>query len=244
VKRNEINRRIERRVTEPAVADRYHAAAKEIGATTLADVHALLESSRDARTLCKAAYVARVAGDRRSTPARLVRLLEREESELVCNEAANALISCSSAPARRSLRRILRTHPSSTARKYAAHALWYFDDDVERMDDLLAAALEDDDPEVRGFAIESVGTSFQHSRRRRRALSQLLPLLAQRDVQIRFWTCYAVACLGDRRDIASLEPLLKDKRLNAGWWSVRREARWAIECLRGAEPRDPLPGEI
>lgn len=59
---------------------------------------------------------------------------------------------------------------------------------------------------------------------------------------IRFWSCFALGCIGDESVVERLERLAADDDGDIrGWWPVREEARWAAAQIRGEEYEVPVP---
>ena len=83
-------------------------------------------------------------------------------------------------------------------------------------------------PRVRGQAAESL-----HISHRERSHRILLQNLQDPSKEVRFWCAYSLAEIGDRDALAALRKLAKvDHRVVKGWWSVSREANWAIRTIR------------
>jgi HEAT repeat protein len=164
---------------------------------------------------------------------------EREEAaQLLATEAGRE----QEAPV---LRRLLR-HPDAAVRKWGAYGLGFYGRSTDAR--LLVAGLDDPDADVRCHVLEAIGHLLTYARNRRRVLPRVLAMLQDSNPEIRFWACFAVSQVGDEREIRALEQLTADRALIPGWWSVGREARWAIDWIRararGGDAVDPQLGEI
>lgn len=83
-------------------------------------------------------------------------------------------------------------------------------------------------PRVRSQAAESL-----HLSHRERSHKILLQNLQDPSKEVRFWCAYSLAEMGDPDALAALRKLAKvDHRIVKGWWSVSREANWAIRTIR------------
>jgi HEAT repeat protein len=124
----------------------------------------------------------------------------------------------------------LRTHPNADDRKFAAYALG--DIGGKRAVAALRATVANrqEDAEVRGMAAEQLGASFAWV-----AVPDLIARLRDTTPEVRFWSAYALGFLRVREASRTLERLAKtDYARVPGWWTVKREARWALkEIARG-----------
>src|SRR5277367_600503 len=85
-------------------------------------------------------------------------------------------------------------------------------------------------PKVRGQAAESLAITHRASSHR-----VLLRNLQDPSKEVRFWCAYSLAEMGDTDALAGLRKLAKeDRRIVKGFWSVSREANWAIRTIRKA----------
>jgi HEAT repeat protein len=83
-------------------------------------------------------------------------------------------------------------------------------------------------PKVRGQAAESLAITHRASSHR-----VLLRNLQDPSKDVRFWCAYALAEMGDTDALAGLRKLAKeDQRIVKGFWSVSREANWAIRRIQ------------
>jgi hypothetical protein len=83
-------------------------------------------------------------------------------------------------------------------------------------------------PKVRGQAAESLAHNHRpHSHR------ILRENLSDRSKEVRFWCAYALAEMADGKALIPLMELARnDRRVVRGFWSVSREATWAIRRIR------------
>jgi HEAT repeat protein len=83
-------------------------------------------------------------------------------------------------------------------------------------------------PKVRGQAAESLATTHRASSHR-----VLLQNLQDPSKEVRFWCAFSLAEMGDADALVGLRKLAKeDQRIVKGFWSVSREANWAIRKIR------------
>jgi HEAT repeat protein len=83
-------------------------------------------------------------------------------------------------------------------------------------------------PRVRGQAAESLA---HHHRNKSHRI--LLQNLQDPSKEVRFWCAYSLAEMGDTDSLPGLRKLAKeDQRIVKGFWSVSREANWAIRNIR------------
>jgi HEAT repeat protein len=83
-------------------------------------------------------------------------------------------------------------------------------------------------PKVRGQAAEALAGNHRASSHR-----LLIQNLQDPSKDVRFWCAYALAEMGDSNALAGLRKLAKeDQRIVRGFWSVSREANWAIRKIR------------
>jgi HEAT repeat protein len=121
--------------------------------------------------------------------------------------------------------KVMRTHPDAGDRKDAAYALGNFDG--RRATTALREALADQGEmaAVRGMAAEQLVY-------RGEAVPDLIAGLRDSCREVRFWSAYA---LGEGRVERALPALRRlaamDRSRVATWWSVAREARWAIATI-------------
>lgn len=136
----------------------------------------------------------------------------------------------------------LEHHPEAWGRKVAANALcWMYSPRSYRA--LIRVLLnQDEDPEVRGEAAHALGNMMAWPARK-----AILAGLRDPSPVVRFWCIYAAAQIAYRQTITVLRQLAKREtdEIHAMWWSNRREAKWALDCVeagqyKGAgDPEDP-----
>jgi HEAT repeat protein len=210
-----------------------------LGVETSDDLHRVLETE-DAgeEALVAAGWLLGQLGDRRSSPPRLGRLLWRARTDDVRLAAANALMLLGGLRARRELRRALDLSPDAHARQAAAWALGFagrVEEDTPRLVRALADAAED--AQVRAHAAEALGHLLEHHPLRLEPIPRLLAALDDASPHVRFWSCFALGCLADEDAVPALAALAaRDRARVPGWWSVRREALWAIEQIHTRGP--------
>ena len=121
---------------------------------------------------------------------------------------------------------MLRTHPNRDDRYHAAYALGSFDS--VRATQALREVVRDRNQhgEVRGRAAEAL--VYQRS-----AIPDLIAGLRDSAPEVRFWSAYALGEGRVRRALPALRRLTKDRSRVRRWWSIAREARWAIATIEG-----------
>lgn len=159
----------------------------------------------------------------------------------LCLPAANALVGVGSKMAVVPLIGLLRRAQSPAAREAAAYALGFLGD--KRALVPLISTLENTSEHavVRAQAAEAIGElALTSGSRTKRPLKALISALRDRSAPVRFWACYGLSQYRDRRAISALRKVAKDRAFVKGWWSVGREARWAIAVLRGDPQAEAL----
>ena len=69
--------------------------------------------------------------------------------------------------------------------------------------------------------------------------AQLIAGLRDETADVRFWCAYAMAIMRVKSSLPTLRRLAaRDRARVRGWWSVAREARWAIKCIEAGWTRD------
>jgi HEAT repeat protein len=216
-----------------------------LGIRTVRELDDLIDVQQPEHVQIDACVVAGSVGDRRSSVPRLVRLLAETVSDGLRVQAAVALSQLGGRHASRLLERVVLTHSEPRTREMAAYALAFGRDHAEA--DFLLNVLNrhDEHPAVRAQAAEGIGNLVDR-RSRRRFLPHLVRALSDPAPEVRFWACFALSGLGGEAEIPALERLLDDRSVPGSWtWSVRREARWAIDCIRGYPSAEwPQAGEI
>jgi HEAT repeat protein len=83
-------------------------------------------------------------------------------------------------------------------------------------------------PKVRGQAAESLAHNH-----RKKSHGVLLRSLTDPSKEVRFWCAYSLAQMGERDALGPLRKLAAtDHRMLKGFWSVSREAKWAIRTIQ------------
>ena len=88
------------------------------------------------------------------------------------------------------------------------------------------------DPNLRGATAEALGASFAFD-----SAVELIAGLSDRAPEVRFWSAYALGFMRVESALPELERLSSgDDAEVPGWWSVSREAVWAIAEIRDNPP--------
>ena len=161
---------------------------------------------------------------RTATPLLLSILREDVTDAVMLWECGKALVQTGvTGPAVTQLLRMLR-HGSLEQRKMAAWTLG-----MGSVSAAARAALErtlsskTEHADVRAQAAEGLGTLA-----RKASLPVLHHALTDAESKIRFWAAYALGEIGDRRALAALQTLTKDRTKVEGFGTVGSEARSAI----------------
>jgi HEAT repeat protein len=145
---------------------------------------------------------------------------------------ANALSEIPTRQTRRGLERILLSGRSAEARKRAAWALGFLNDEEAAPALLRTLGDRNDATDVRAYAAEALGHMAPQTPRDE-ALAALLRALTDPAPEIRFWAAFALGNLGDERAIPALQQLAaRDSESVPGWWSIRKEAHDSIEQIK------------
>jgi HEAT repeat protein len=121
----------------------------------------------------------------------------------------------------------VRTDPDPNRRLMAAYALGHIRN--KRATAALREVLGDraQPSAVRGMAAEHLAASFTWD-----AVPDLVAGLRDPTPEVRFWCAYGVGFLRIRSALPRLRRLTAgDYARVPGWWTVKREARWAIEQI-------------
>lgn len=161
-----------------------------------------------------------------SAAGALTQVIERSSDRTLVWECAKSLVYCGRYE-RKSLLKVLRTTPREDGRAAAAWVLGTFRD-FRAVDALMKMAEDaDEEPRVRGHAIEALGRIGA-----RRMVPRLINPLRDASEHVRFWTAYALGEIGDARAIKPLRNVARrDLAEVEGWWPVGVEARAAIENI-------------
>jgi HEAT repeat protein len=158
--------------------------------------------------------------------APLIRLNGRPS--IVVFEAAKEIGASDDPDTLRSVIKILRTGKRVLNRVAAAYCL-----NLMRSKPAIRALEESvsnrqEHPKVRGQAAESL--AHNHRKKSHRLLLQHLNDSSR---EIRFWSIYALAEMGDSDALPLLRDIAKrDQRIVKGFWSISREAKWAIRRIQ------------
>jgi HEAT repeat protein len=88
------------------------------------------------------------------------------------------------------------------------------------------------DPSLRGATAEALGASFAFD-----STPELIVRLRDRSPEVRFWSAYALGFMRAESALPELERLSSgDDAEVPGWWSVSKEAAWAIAEIRDNPP--------
>jgi HEAT repeat protein len=103
-------------------------------------------------------------------------------------------------------------------------------------------------PDIRGQAAEALGPSVvargkagrvRQNDARSLARDALLRGLDDPEPEVRFWSIFALASPENEWLLPKLESMVGDRALVPGWWTVGREAGWAIRWMRREGDVDP-----
>jgi HEAT repeat protein len=127
--------------------------------------------------------------------------------------------------------RLLRTDPDREIRRMAAYALGNIGS--PRANAALRRVLRDrtEVGVVRGMAAEHL--VFERS-----AVRDLIAGLRDAAQEVRFWSAYALGEGRVKSAVPALRQLRRDRARVRGWWSVAREARWAIATIEAGWTAD------
>ena len=133
--------------------------------------------------------------------------------------------------------RLVRTDADPFVRRMAAYALGNIG--TPRTTRVLRDVLRDPDQPaaVRGMAAEQLVY-------KRAGIPELLAGLRDASPHVRFWSAYALSESRVKRALPELRRLAAtDRRRIRGWWSIAREARWAMAVIEAGwtrEAPDPM----
>jgi HEAT repeat protein len=124
---------------------------------------------------------------------------------------------------------MMRDDAEVTGRYLAAYALGNIGGKRATSELRRVLANHDEAPIVRGMAAEQLGWF------NREAIPDLLAGLRDKTPEVRFWCAYAMGVMRVRSSLPTLRRLAaSDYAKVRGWWTVKREANWAIkEIARG-----------
>ena len=169
---------------------------------------------------------------------RLVQTLATDEEHRW--EAAKVLSGVKDRRALRRVEQLLEGDGDEEARAAAAYVLGF--NSASDASDLLARRLADPDesPVVRAYAAEGLGHLLQHEPVMAEIRTTIVSCLRDPEPQVRFWCAFAAGVLDLQESRPQLERLRDDEANVEGWWTVGKEAEWALRCLEGEED-PPLP---
>jgi HEAT repeat protein len=169
---------------------------------------------------------------------RLVQTLATDEEHRW--EAAKALSAVKDRRALRRVERLLEGDGDEEARAAAAYVLGF--NGASDASDVLARRLADPDesPVVRAYAAEGLGHLLQHEPVMAEIRTTIVSCLRDPEPEVRFWCAFAAGVLDLQESRPQLERLRDDDASVEGWWTVGKEAEWALRCLEGEED-PPLP---
>jgi HEAT repeat protein len=154
-------------------------------------------------------------------------------------EALRPLARLETAGAIEKVIEVMQSDSDPKVRTQAAHALTFANGDFQVLERLLDVFRNVDEIHyVRAQAAEGLGMHLRHSDRRTRVFKQaqqsLISGLSESDVDIRFWSCYALAQMGSTAALPELLRLAEsDNEMCPGWWPVCDEASDAISSING-----------
>jgi HEAT repeat protein len=175
--------------------------------------------------------------DKRAVPGLLVAF--RDQDPNLQWEAARALGILGGKRAARPLIIAMQDAEGVETRRAAAYALGWMGNEMAHEPLLETLANVNENPRVRAVAAEALANLGDT-----RAVKALLSASEDPDVEVRFWSAFALGQLvseDDSESLAKLERMVEtDHALCPGWRTVSEEARSAIEHVRsrGVGPRD------
>ena len=189
---------------------------------------AILRRSSTKQKRAEACWLLGKRGERKAIPA-LLRTLKENETE-VRWEAAKALAEISHSGSVRPLIRLMRRGTKTNIRQVAAYALSFmFSKRSKQAARSLLGVLNDKKEKavMRAQAAEGLGNLQYHL-----AFQSLVSALNEKNVQIRFWSVFALRKLDDSRALPKLREMAQhDSGILSGWGSIKKEARNAIRAI-------------
>jgi HEAT repeat protein len=157
--------------------------------------------------------------------------------------AASELARSSDERTLRRIERMLEGKGHERGRVAAAYVLGFSGESA--VAGVLARRLSDleEDPAVRAHAAEALGHLLQFEPVLAESRSAIVASLTDPEPEVRFWCAFAAGALELQESRPRLERLLDDDAFLEGWWTVGREAEWALRCLDG-EVHPPLPDRV
>jgi HEAT repeat protein len=155
-----------------------------------------------------------------------------DPNESLRRDAAQALGVLRDRRATAALIHAMLRDPDSMARQLAAQSLG--DLGSPKAIRALRGVLTDrsQEPSLRGATAEALGGSFAFD-----STAELIAGLRDRSPEVRFWSAYALGFMRVESALPELERISSgDDAEVPGWWSVSKEAVWAIAEIRDNPP--------
>lgn len=187
----------------------------------------ILDSHAEASSRSAAAWVSGLLREQTLIPALKKVLLERSPLELVW-EAAKSLTTM--ATDGEIFHHMLLESKDSEVRRVAVYALGILRD-VTAVETLCNILLNPNEPpSLRGQAAETLGCIGTEA-----SVEPLLAATRAEPAEVRFWSVFALGRIGDMRAIPVLQELAAhDHAVVEDWWEISKEARDALDEIRGA----------
>jgi HEAT repeat protein len=216
--------------SERAAAERFAEALLASGDAFSGQLLALLGNPSEAAKLRgRAAWLLQVLEDKRAIPTLLKIVRDRQADQGLRFTAIQALGALRSKRAVAPLIDILVNRDEDAwVRRIAANALGQLRDPRGR--DALFRLAKDatEAADVRGDATEALANLGDV-----RSVPMLLDQLEDPSPEVRFWAVFALGCLAEPDVIPVLERVVAtDAGVAPGWWSVKKEARDAIQNIK------------
>lgn len=184
--------------------------------------------------------------DRRSAAEAVLSVLRSSGDEYVRLEAARTLAQLPKRRTAKILGDCIREEPDAAVRYWEMYAIACLAEPsiVEQIVAVLTDSNEN--TRVRSQAAEALGYVLQSMDRRRRtyrkAVDTLIAMLGDPQVEIRFWSCFALGNIKARAALAALRGVQRsDRGVCPGWWAVSAEASDAIRVIGGAAWTHRIP---
>lgn len=141
-------------------------------------------------------------------------------------------------PVFRALKRLALEHPDPLVRYNAIYCLQSHPHARAALETLLDVAENQQEyPEIRGQALENVGSALMLEGHKRHSLVQrIIGLLGDPEADVRFWAIYALWQMRARIAIPILERMTDDLGKPHRFWTVGEEASDALGELRDGRP--------
>lgn len=155
-----------------------------------------------------------------------------DPDESIRREAALALGVLCDRRATGSLIQVMLGDPDTMVRQLAAHSLGNLGSSKAMR--ALREVLTDQgqDSSLRGATAEALGAYFAFD-----SAAELISGLSDTSPEVRFWSAYALGFMRIETAVPELERLAsRDDAEVPGWWSVSKEAAWAIAEIRDNPP--------